>query len=226
MKKFLLNPLCAGVISVLALVLFKGIDWLFYPKGSLDFYEANQGLEIVTYVLYGIAGAVLVRYASDFFKKGQKSTFWGLMFLWLVALLREIGIQHWLTKHDTTAIKIRFFTNPNNPIHEKIISGLLVILVLSVAFWLLFKYLKKMVVGFFKLDPVYWTIATFGGLGIISQVCDRFPSRYYKATGDRLDLGILEILKLLEEGGEACLPLLFALGIIQYHLLSRKQNRR
>ena len=226
MNKFFFNSLCACVVFVLALACFKGIDCLFYPTGTLDFYEANQGLEIITYILYGVAGCTLVRYASDFLRQGQKSTFYGLAFLWMAALLREMGIQHWLTSHDTTAIKIRFFTNPDNPLHEKIISGLLVVLVLGVALWLLIKYFKKMVVGFFKLNPLYWTVATFGGLGVVSQICDRLPSVYHKSTGMRLDEGVLSVLKLLEEGGEACLPIIFVLGVIQYHLLVQKQKRK
>ena len=220
-KNFLLNPFCAGTIVVLLLYLFKLIDILLYPDGGLLFFEANQGLEKITYALYVGALIVALSYRSMFFKTPLKKTYFGLLFLWLAALLREMGVQHWLTKHDTTAIKLRFFTNPNNPLHEKIISGTLVIIVVGVALWLFFKYLPKIWKGFWKLNPLYWTVVTFGSIMILSQFCDRFPSRYFKATGERLSYPILEVLKLLEEGGEACLPVLFALGFIQFAKLKK-----
>ena len=222
MKKILLNPLCAALIATLSLILFKGIDVLFYPNQGLLFYEANQGLEKITYALYGIAGIIALCHERLFLKTNKQSTYLALLFLWLAALLREMGIQHWLTNHDTTAIKLRFFTNPNNPLHEKIISGLLVIVVVGTALWLFAKYLPKIWKGFWKLNPLYWTVVTFGGILIVSQFCDRFPSKYFKATHQELGPIIEEWLKLFEEGGEACLPILFALGFIQYARLKKK----
>lgn len=43
-----------------------------------------------------------------------------------------------------------------------------------------------MVSELFKLEPLYWTMATFGGVGGVTQFADRFPSRYVKFTGKRL----------------------------------------
>ena len=221
MLKLILNPLTAGIISVISLLVFKGIEYVFYPDDPLFFYEANHGLEYITYGLYAVAGLTAVSFWRDFIKTDKQSTWIVLMGLWLAAFLREMGIQHWLTRHDTTAIKLRFFTNPNNPLHEKIISCVLVLAVLGMAGWLLIKYFKQMIRGFFHLSPLYWSIATFGGMGLISQICDRFPSNYFKATGLRLDSDTTIWLKLFEEGGEACLPIIFALAFIQYHQMKR-----
>ena len=224
MRKIILNPLLAGTVFVVALILFKTIECLFYTGEPLLFYEANHGLEYITYGLYILAGITAVCFYRNFIKTDKQSTWVALLFLWLVALLREMGIQHWLTRHDTTAIKLRFFTNPENPLHEKIISGTLILLVLGVAGWLLVKYFKQMIRGFFCLSPLYWSIATFGGIGIISQICDRFPSKYFKATGLRLDADTALWLKLFEEGGEACLPIVFALTFWQYHQMRKKSR--
>ena len=157
-------------------------------------------------------------------KTDRQASYFALLFLWLSALLREAGIQHWLTDHDTTAIKLRFFTNPNNPLSEKIVAAVLVVVVLGTAVWLLCRYMPGLFRGFFALNPLAWTVATFGGVGIVSQFADRFPSNYFKATGVRLDDTVIYWFKAMEESGEATLPLLFALGFIQYHLL-REQNR-
>lgn len=48
-----------------------------------------------------------------------------------------------------------------------------------------------MVSGFFKLEPLYWTMATFGGVGVATQFADHFPSYCVKFTGKRLDEPLL-----------------------------------
>lgn len=73
----------------------------------------------------------------------------------------------------------------------------------------------------FKFDTLYWTIAMFGGIGIISKIADRFPSNYHKSTGYYLEENTRILLSLIEEGGEALLPLLLVIGLIQYHKLKQ-----
>lgn len=221
MKKYLLNPLFSPIFLCIFLAGLFGLVYAFRAMGFVFEMEDNLYLESFTYVFYGIAIASAVSLQQDFWGTAQEKTYKTLLFLWFVVLLREMGLQHWLTTHDTTAIKIRFFTNPNNPIHEKIISALVIAAVVIVAGWLIFKYTKKIIVGFFKLNPMYWTICTFGGIGAVSQFCDRFPSNYRKATGTVIEEPWTTILKLLEEGGEATLPLLFTIAFVQYHLLKK-----
>ena len=223
MKKIILNPLTAPILTAFFLMYANIFSHWLYAVASLEFF-GNES-EVLTYTLYAVGFITALMYYRDFWKTDKQTTYFALLFLFGVTLLREMGAQHWLTKHDTTAIKIRFFTNPNNPLYEKIIAGAIVVVVVGVALWLLIKYIKPMVKGFFSFKPLYWTIATFGGVGMVSQFCDRFPSNYYKATGERLDVIALDVLKLFEEGGESCLPLLFALGFVQYHLMKRMQRR-
>ena len=209
-------------VSLIALCLFWLIEICFYNDDPMLFYAENKGLEIITYTLYVLALLVVVWFSHGRIAPDKKPTFWALLFLWFAAFLREMGVQHWLTQHDTTAIKIRFFTNPNNPLHEKLIAAFLVIVVVGTALWLFCKYLKQILKGFFALNPLYWTIVTFGAILVVSQFCDRFPSKYFKATHVHLGADVLYWLKLFEEGGEACLPILFALGFIQYALQKKK----
>ena len=223
MKKIILNPFIAPILTCIFLLYINVFSQWLYSATPLDFF-GNES-EVLTYTFYGIGLITALIFFRDFWKTDKQTTYFALLFLWLIALLREMGAQHWLTKHDTTAIKIRFFTNPNNPLHEKVVAGALVILVVGIALWLLIKYLKPMIKGFFSFKALYWTIATFGGVGMVSQFCDRFPSNYYKATGERLNNTILEGLKLFEEGGEICLPLLFALAFVQYHIMKQGQRR-
>ncbi len=224
MKKFLLNPFCA-LICVACGVLFY-LVLAYGLRAHLGVFELQEVVptEELTYVAYGVAFGVVICMVGDYIRTPQQGTFFGLCFLWLVALLREMGAQHWLTSHDTTAIKMRFFTNPDNPLHEKIITGLILLAVVSVVVWLLVKYIKKMVCGFFKLQPLYWTLATIGGVGIVSKIIDRLPANYAKSTGEQLAEPVAYFCKLVEEGGESFLPLLFALALIQYHFIIREKN--
>lgn len=222
MKKFFLSPLFAIFFVAIALAIyyvFCGIFRLYI--GPFDIEKVGV-TEVLTYVFYGIAGGVLLCLSVEYLHTPKQKTYFALCFLWLAALLREMGIQHWLTQHDSTAIKIRFFTNPNNPLYEKIISATVIVLVVGVIAYLIIKYLKKMIVGFFKFQPLYWTIATFGGVGILTQIADRLPANYAKATGEHLSEPIRFALKILEEGGESLLPLVFVIGLLQYHFILRK----
>lgn len=217
MKKFLLFPLSAPLITLGAMCLFKVIELVFYKANPFAFYEVGGIVDYTTYSLYGLALVAAIAYWRDYRGTPQQGTFLGLMFLWLSALLREMGAQHWLTSHDSTAIKIHFFTNPDNPLSEKILSAVIIVAVLGVALWLFFKYVRRIIIGFFRGQSLYWTIVTFGGVLIASKFFDRFPSRYAKLTGIHLGPDAMVWITLFEEGLEACLPLLFALALYQYH---------
>lgn len=226
MKKFFLSPLFAACFVFIALAIYYAGSYFARSNWGVFDIEETGVTEVLTYLFYSIAAGTLIYVAKDYLKTPRQTTYFALAFLYLAALLREMGIQHWLTTHDTTAIKIRFFTNPNNPLHEKIIAASLVVLVVGVIAYLLFKHLKQMVIGFFKFQTLYWTIATFGGLGVTTQFVDRFPANYAKAVGEKLPEPILFALKIFEEGGESLLPLLFAIGLLQFHFILRKKASR
>lgn len=225
-KKKLLSPFFAGIFVVIALFIYYALCFIFRLKfGPFDIEEIGI-TEVLTYLFYGFAAGVALCCVKDFLGTSKQSTFFALMFLWLAALLREMGIQHWLTTHDSVVTKTRFFLNPNNPLYEKIIAGFLILLVISVFAWVLIKYLKPLVTGFFKFQTIPWTVAAFGILGIITQIADRFPANYMKAAGVSLAEPVLFVLKIFEEGGESLLPLLFAIAFLQYHFLLLKEAQK
>lgn len=224
MKNFFLSPLFAAFFVCISLLLYFVISYIVRLNFGVFDIEKSGATEVLTYVSYGFAAGIVLCLYKDHIHTHRQTTYFALLFLWLTALLREMGIQHWLTTHDTTAIKIKFFTNPNNPLYEKIISASLVLLVLVVVCYLIFKYFKPMVVGFFKFKTIYWTIATFGVLTISTQFIDRFPANYVKATGTHLTEPVRFFLKIFEEGGESLLPLLFALAFVQFHFILHKKT--
>ncbi len=222
-EKYVFSPIFCAIL----LAIFFVSSYLF--RGFFGIFDVEQtGVsEVITYFCYFLSFIAIILYIKDYTKSPWKKDFFALTFLWLIALLREMGLQHWLTQHDTTAIKIRFFTNPNNPLYEKIISGLLILSVVSMILWLLIKNFKKIFIGFFKREPFYWTVATFATLGFVTQFCDRFPSKYAKYHGKQLDEPIRFAFRILEEFGEAILPLLFAIALIQFHRIipNKKQKK-
>lgn len=54
----------------------------------------------------------------------------------------------------------RFFTNPNNPLHEKLITACLLLMVTGVVLYLLRNYLKPVLSGFTRFQLVDWSIVT------------------------------------------------------------------
>ena len=143
------------------------------------------------------------------------------LFLSFVLFMRELGAHHWLASKDSTAFKIHFFTNPDNPLHEKLIAGAIVIVILTAAGYLLYRYVKPLIVGFFKLNPLCWTLATFGGFGIVCKIADRLPSIYSRRTGVAFTQDTVDFFSLTEETGEMLLPLLLMLALYQMNALKK-----
>lgn len=224
MKNKLLSPYFAIFFVICAIAVYYILCFLFSIKfGYFDIEEIGV-TETLTYIFYGFSFGVIFCYFKDFINSPDKNTFFALIFLQTVCLFREMGIQHWLTSHDTVITKTRFFLNPNNPLYEKLIAGFLMLSVVVVFVWVLSKNFKKLALGFIKFQNIPWTIAIFSILTVITQIADRFPANYLKATGMNLSEHITFVLKILEEGGESLLPLLFVIGILQWHLTFKREK--
>lgn len=221
MKTVILHPLfaCAfiGVYIGLFMAFCLGMD-----ATSIN-YVTDHITEITTYAGYAFSAVIVLMFARDFKTKEMLPSYVAFLFLLGCAVLREMGVQHWIPSRDTTAFKLRFFSNPDNPIGEKIFAGSLLLIVISVVVWLLVKYTPTLIKGFFKFNPICWTVATMGGIGIVTKFADRFPGNYRKAVGESLEPLTQAWIVLFEEVGEATLPLLFAVAVIQWHMIKNKK---
>ena len=224
LKKVLMHPLFASLVVVVGMVLYFGICYATRIKYGPYDLDASGSTEALTYLFYGMSFSVMMFFAGDYLHTSRQSTYYGIVFLWVITLLREMGAQHWLAINDSTAIKINYFKNAAVPFYGKVISAAVILTVVSVIVFLFCKNFKKMVKGFFKLDPLYWTIATFGAWGAITQVADRFNSNYAKYTGERLSEPALFFVTIIEEGGESLLPLLFIIALIQFHFQLKEKE--
>ncbi|MBO5997566.1 MAG: hypothetical protein J6P93_03475 [Alphaproteobacteria bacterium] len=221
MKKWILSPLFAPITAILTMLVL-GVGAIVWRANGCDtFFDDGNVCDIVTYTFYVLLALSLIFLRKDF--KDNGLTWCVLLFLNIAAILREAGIQHWLTSTDTTAIKLRFFTNPKNPLSEKIIAGALVLLVLGAVFYLIFKYTPKIWRGFWKKEPMYWSICFLCGMGVFGKIADRFHGNWVKYTGQALSDDAYFLSIMIEETSEATLPLIALIALIQWHLMKGKK---
>lgn len=218
LKKMFLSPFLAPVAFLVLWIAFMKGCFIYAPKeGVLSLTEDGALIDTIAKMGYILLIAVLLMLADDF---KDRLRAWGIyLFFAIGCFLRESGIQHHLSQTDTTPFKSRFFLNPNNLLSEKIIFGTILLLVLIAVLYLAFKYAKHLVVSFFKLDTITWSIATLCTVGVAAKIVDRYPSNYRKAHGNvALPDNIYAFLQIVEESSEMLLPYLAILILWQYHL--------
>lgn len=221
MKKFFLSPFFTPIAFTALWVTLITVVLCFFPEQKFLITQEGQILEIFTNIGYILMLAAMMFFARDY---SDKITSWGIyLFLGMCAFLREAGIQHHLSKTDTTPFKSRFFLNPNNPWGEKIVFGLLLIVIFAALIYLAVKYSKFLISSFFKLNTVTWSTAVLCTVLVCAKFADRFPSNWKKAHDNvPLPVNQFETWALLEEGSEMFLPYLVIVIMWQYHLLCKK----
>lgn len=222
MKKLFLSPFFAPAFYCSLWGLVLAVVLIFFPEMKFEITTDGQIIDIATYTGYGLMLVVMLCTVKDF---KDKLLCWGIYFiLGIAALLREAGIQHHLTNSDSTPFKSRFFLNPNNPLSEKIIYGAVLLIIFGLLIYLAVKYAKHLVVSFFKLDVITWSVATFCSVLVFAKFADRFPSKWKHCHHlEELPRDFIDIWSLLEESSEMFLPLLVIIIFAQNHLL-KKQN--
>ena len=189
------------------------------PEKKFEITTDGQVIDIITYIGYGLMLAAMLYFCKDF---KNKKIEWIIYFvLGIAALLREAGIQHHLTNTDTTPFKSRFFLNPNNPISEKILYGAVLLVIFGAILYLAVKYTKHLIISFFKLNTITWSIGTFCTVLVFAKFADRFPSNL-RHHGKALSGEFIDMWSLLEESSEMFLPYLVIIIFMQYHFLKDK----
>ena len=226
-SKIFKSPWFGALFLVIGMALYLAISYIcrgFF--GAFDIEEVGA-TEVLTYLFYGCGGGIIFCCAKDYMSDSSKiKTFSAIAFIYLIMILRDMGAQGWLTTHDTVVTKIRFFTSPNNPMYEKIIAGTIMLFIMAVFFYVLFKNIKPLCKGIKNFEPIAWTTLTLFVWTPITQVIDRFPAEYFKATGVVLAEPIRFAMKIIEEGGESLLPLLIAIAFLQYHFIYAKKEEK
>jgi len=218
MKKIFTSPFFTPVAFSVLWASLVAVVLIFFPEQKFAITEDGEIIDIITNIGYVLMIASMLFFAKDF---SDKTTSWGIyLFLGIAAFLREGGIQHHLSKTDSTPFKSRFFLNPDNPLSEKIIFGLILLVVLGAIAYLLIKYSKHLITSFFKLDTLTWSTAVFCTVLVCSKFADRFPSKWRKLHNDiALPTEQIEVWSLLEESLEMFLPYLIITVFAQHHFL-------
>lgn len=222
MKKYITSPFFTPIITSVLFLALTYITLMFFPK--ID-SSTNIFCEVTTYSAYAVMFVAFFYYRKDFVQNGKTDRdFFVFIFIAIFALLREMGIQHWIPSKDSTAFKSRFFLNPENPLIEKIIAGSLLILITVAVTYLVIKYAKHLTVSFFKMNTVSWSVACLCFVGITSKIVDRFPSNYKKYTKTSLSDDIKAMMLIFEENAEVFLPLIVMIILMQYRILKNKKS--
>ena len=219
MKNYLTLPFFTPVLALCTWLLFAGVILLFFPQMVPSITDDGQAIDLITIGLYVIMFLTFMKFFKDFKQEKKFTDYFIFLFLAAAALLRELGIQHWLASKDTTAFKMRFYTNPNNPLSEKIIAILITLVLIIALGYLAIKYGKHLFTSFFKKNTMTWSIATLCVIGIAGKVIDRIPGNYRKWTGTPLNEHLAGIMEVWEETSEALLPLITIIILWQYHIL-------
>ena len=223
MKKAFLSPLFSPLFYMIAWGLLLAVVLTFFPEQKFEITTDGQIIDILTYTGYALMLVTMLWLVKDF--KGKMLS-WSIFFmLGICALLREAGIQHHLSSTDTTPFKSRFFLNPENPMSEKILYGAVLLIIFAALFYLLVKYARHLIVSFFKLNTITWSVATFCSVLVFAKLADRIPSnwRHFKHL-DALPRDFIDIWSLLEESSELFLPYLVIIIFMQFHLLKGKKS--
>ena len=221
MKKAFLSPFFSPLFYGILWGLLLAIVLTFFPEQKFEITTDGQIIDILTYTGYALMLITMLLFVKDF--KGKMLSWIIFFLLGVAALLREAGIQHHLTSTDSTPFKSRFFFNPQNPISEKILYGAVLLVIFGALAYLAFKYAKHLVVSFFKLNTITWSIATFCSVLLFAKFADRFPSHWrHTHELDRLPRSFIDIWSFLEESSELFLPYLVIIAFTQYHLLKKK----
>ncbi len=221
MKKY--TNLLASIIATAIIFIISYIA-IQTTVGYQNLLTEKEALFAIDEVLYPIMLTLMLFFAKDYIKKGKTTDFCIFFYLGICAFFRELGAQKWLTTTDTSVTKIRFFTNSNNPISERLVAGIILATIFASIIYLMIKYVPKIIKGFFNKVPLYWTIAFFGGLGVLSKILDRFPGKYRKSTGEMLSENARTHFLFFEEVSEFCLPILVIIALIQYHQATKTSN--
>ena len=218
MKKIFLSPFFAPALFTLCWGLLLAVVLIYFPEQKYQITHDGEIIEILTNIGYMSLLAVLLCFSKDY---TDKITSWGIyLFLAMSAFLREAGIQHHLSRTDSTPFKSRFFLKPENPIGEKIVFGMLLLIIFGAVVYLMVKYARHLITSFFKFNTITWTIATFCTVLVFSKFADRFPGNWRDAHNNvSLPKNQIEIWSLLEESIEIFIPWLAVMALCQYHLL-------
>lgn len=222
--------LLAPVVTLICLIVLVHIWAMIEPGRLVPLFDDNGAspVELMTLPLFALI-VPLVWLCPPVAGETKRKCLWAALWslLAVMAIVRQTDLhkllfaQIWPDLAGTfrgTVYKMRFLKAAEIPLAPKLfVCGFFGLFFASVAIPLI-RYIKPLFRGFFRFEPVAWTMATFGAVSTAVIVIDRIPSKLRKAGVDLGD-SALALVKTLEEGGEMVMALLALLAILQSHLI-------
>ena len=225
-RSWLTAPVVAFVFALLLLAVWAAMD----PQTLMANFD-NDGrspVELMTLPLFALIVPLVWLCPPTSGPTGRQarwSALWSL--LGVMAIVRETDVHKVLfaniwpdiaSTFKGTVFKMKFLKADGIPFMPK-----LFVLLFFVAFFVavivpLVRYIVPLVKGFFKFEPVAWTMAFFGGVSVVVLLVDRLPANLRHANVAVSD-SVLALLKAFEEGGEMLMALLALLAILQAYLI-------
>lgn len=239
-KSWLVAPVVA-LVGLGVLLLLWGVA---EPQTYLEWFQLKEGLSPVEWMTLPLFGLIIPLVwtcppnSGGLRRQCAWSALWSV--LGLIALVRETDLHKlafarlWPEVADSfpgTVFKMRFLKADAVPLMPKLFV-IMVFVIFFVAVGLpLLRYLVPLLKGFFRMEPVAWSAATFGVVSAFVLVVDRLPANLrkwgivnLKAPGHEAGLALC---KGLEEGAEMVMALLALLTIVHSYLTfvhARKEN--
>ena len=231
-RSWLLAPVVSVLFVLLLIVVWAALD----PQTLIVNFDNNgrSPVELMTLPLFALIVPLVWLCPPTSGSIGRQcrwASLWSL--LGVMAVVRETDIHKMLfaniwpdiaSTFRGTVFKMRFLKAGDIPFMPK-----LFVFLFFVAFFVsvvipLARYIIPLMKGFFKFEPVAWTMAFFGGVSVMVLTVDRLPANLRHANISVSD-SLLALMKAFEEGGEMLMALLALLAILQSYLIfGRKET--
>lgn len=228
-KAWLVAPICF-TLGFAALTLVWAV---MSPEAAMDFFDQGgfAPFEWMTLAVFALM-IPLVWLCPPVGGRPAKQAFWAAIWsiLSIMAIVRETDLHKALFANlwpevasgfKGTVFKMRFLTAWDMPIVPRLFVLFFFLLFFAAVLIPLARYIWPLIKGFFKLEPVAWSAATFGVSSVIVLIFDRFPAWYRHAMHDTevLSDSTRAFCAIMEEGGEMMMALLALLALLQSYLI-------
>jgi hypothetical protein len=233
-RSWLVAPVAAILMYAVLLAVWAAIE----PSALVPLFD-NDGaspVELMTLPLFALTvplAWLCPPCAGPARRQCAWSALWSL--LGVMAIVRETDVHKALfakiwpevaANFHGTVFKMKFLKASGIPFMPKLFVAVFFVLFFVAVIVPLARYIVPLVKGFFRLEPVAWTMAVFGCVSTSVLVVDRLPANLRHAGVDLSDSAIA-LLKVFEEGGEMAMALLALLAMLQSHLIfARREQTR
>lgn len=224
--------LLAPVVSLLFALLLVAVWAILEPQTLIVNFD-NDGhspVELMTLPLFALI-VPLVWLCPPVGGSQRRQVFWCIDYsvLGIAAVCREEDLHkalcHWLWPDLSDVnfnFKMSFFANEAVPLSAKVLVFCFYAVVATAVVIPLARYLIPLFSDFFRLRPVAWSAAFFGGSAVLSQLMDGLDGKF-ASMGVSCPDSIVALFRAFEEGGEMLMALMALLTLLQSHLIFNRK---